>query len=178
MKVGLFDHLERSDRPLATEFDERLTFAVAAWGLDANATKFLDDAIRGNLAEVKMGELAQKRGSSEEVREFGKTLVTDHNAGFQKSSSLAQKLGVIAPTEPSAEASKDYDALAKLSGSEFDRQFASHMVEDHEKDLVAYREEAKNGSEPQVAMYAEQTLPTLQKHLDAARSIESKLKGK
>jgi alkanesulfonate monooxygenase SsuD/methylene tetrahydromethanopterin reductase-like flavin-dependent oxidoreductase (luciferase family) len=30
MKVGLFDHLERSDRPLATEFDERLVFAVAA----------------------------------------------------------------------------------------------------------------------------------------------------
>ena len=30
MKVGLFDHLERSDRPLATEFDERITFAVAA----------------------------------------------------------------------------------------------------------------------------------------------------
>jgi alkanesulfonate monooxygenase SsuD/methylene tetrahydromethanopterin reductase-like flavin-dependent oxidoreductase (luciferase family) len=30
MKVGLFDHVERSDRPLATEFDERLTFAVAA----------------------------------------------------------------------------------------------------------------------------------------------------
>jgi alkanesulfonate monooxygenase SsuD/methylene tetrahydromethanopterin reductase-like flavin-dependent oxidoreductase (luciferase family) len=30
MKVGLFDHVERSDRPLATEFDERLKFAVAA----------------------------------------------------------------------------------------------------------------------------------------------------
>jgi len=30
MKVGLFDHVERSDRPLATELDERLTFAVAA----------------------------------------------------------------------------------------------------------------------------------------------------
>ncbi len=30
MKVGLFDHVERSDRPLATQFDERLRFAVAA----------------------------------------------------------------------------------------------------------------------------------------------------
>jgi alkanesulfonate monooxygenase SsuD/methylene tetrahydromethanopterin reductase-like flavin-dependent oxidoreductase (luciferase family) len=30
MKVGLFDHVERSDRPLATQFDERLKFAVAA----------------------------------------------------------------------------------------------------------------------------------------------------
>src|SRR6266851_6221695 len=30
MKVGLFDHVERSDRPLATQLDERLKFAVAA----------------------------------------------------------------------------------------------------------------------------------------------------
>ncbi|HVA15228.1 MAG TPA: LLM class flavin-dependent oxidoreductase [Stellaceae bacterium] len=30
MKVGLFDHIERSDRPLATEYDERLAFLVAA----------------------------------------------------------------------------------------------------------------------------------------------------
>ena len=30
MKIGLFDHVERADRPLATTFDERLTFAQAA----------------------------------------------------------------------------------------------------------------------------------------------------
>lgn len=30
MKVGLFDHVERSDRPLATEYDERLQFLTAA----------------------------------------------------------------------------------------------------------------------------------------------------
>jgi alkanesulfonate monooxygenase SsuD/methylene tetrahydromethanopterin reductase-like flavin-dependent oxidoreductase (luciferase family) len=30
MKVGLFDHVEQSDRALATVFDERLTFVAAA----------------------------------------------------------------------------------------------------------------------------------------------------
>src|ERR1700751_1537848 len=30
MKIGLFDHVEAADRPLATLFDERLTFAQAA----------------------------------------------------------------------------------------------------------------------------------------------------
>ena len=30
MKIGLFDHVEHGDRPLATLFDERLTFAKAA----------------------------------------------------------------------------------------------------------------------------------------------------
>jgi alkanesulfonate monooxygenase SsuD/methylene tetrahydromethanopterin reductase-like flavin-dependent oxidoreductase (luciferase family) len=30
MKVGIFDHVERADRPLATQFDERLALAAAA----------------------------------------------------------------------------------------------------------------------------------------------------
>src|SRR3954454_22692658 len=30
MHVGLFDHIERADRPIATTFAERLAFAVAA----------------------------------------------------------------------------------------------------------------------------------------------------
>jgi alkanesulfonate monooxygenase SsuD/methylene tetrahydromethanopterin reductase-like flavin-dependent oxidoreductase (luciferase family) len=30
MKFGLFDHVDRNDRPLATQFDERLEFAAAA----------------------------------------------------------------------------------------------------------------------------------------------------
>ena len=30
MKFGLFDHVEDAERPLATLFDERLTFAQAA----------------------------------------------------------------------------------------------------------------------------------------------------
>jgi alkanesulfonate monooxygenase SsuD/methylene tetrahydromethanopterin reductase-like flavin-dependent oxidoreductase (luciferase family) len=30
MKVGIFDHVERADRPIATTLDERLTFAAAA----------------------------------------------------------------------------------------------------------------------------------------------------
>ena len=30
MKVGIFDHIERADRPMATTLDERLKFAAAA----------------------------------------------------------------------------------------------------------------------------------------------------
>src|ERR1700693_20484 len=30
MKVGIFDHVERADRPIATTLDERLKFAAAA----------------------------------------------------------------------------------------------------------------------------------------------------
>ena len=67
---------------------------------DATATKFLTDAIRTNIAEVKMGELAEQRGKSKDVRDFAKQLIEDHTLGLRKTSALAKTLGVTAPTEP------------------------------------------------------------------------------
>jgi putative membrane protein len=153
-----------------------LTLVVAAWALDATSTKFLSDAIRGNLAEVKMAKLAQAHAQSPTVREFGKALVSDHSIAFEKSSSLAEMLGMTAPIEMTAEAEKDYEALGKLSGAEFDRQFAAHMVQDHEKDLAAYRSATRVGSDPKVIAFADEMVPTLQKQLETAHSIDRELK--
>jgi putative membrane protein len=144
---------------------------------DATATKFLTDAIRGNIAEVKMGELAQQRGKSKAVREYGETLVTDHTMGLQKTSALAKTLGVTPPTEPSADAIKKHETLSKLSGEEFDREFASHMVAGHEQEIAKYKEQTHDGGNPEVAALAKETLPTLQKHLVAAQTIDQELKA-
>ena len=153
-----------------------VAFAMAgpAESQDASAAKFLTTAIQGNLAEVKMGELAQQRGKSEDVRDFGEMLVTDHGKGLQKSSSLAKSLGVTPPSQPTAEAQKMYDAMSKLSGDEFDKQFAMHMVMDHQKDIAEYRAHANDAKNSEVAAFAKETLPTLEKHLKAAQSLEKK----
>jgi predicted outer membrane protein len=55
---------------------------------------FLTDAIQGNLAEISMGQLAQKNGGSDGVRSFGQMLVEDHSAANEKAKSLAQAQGV------------------------------------------------------------------------------------
>ena len=152
-----------------------LALAGAAWALDASASKFLTDAIRANLAEVKMAQLA-KGSQNGDVREFSKQLVSDHSIAFERSSSLAEKLGITAPTDMTAEAEKDYEAMSKLSGAEFDRRFASHMVKDHEKDLAAYRDEVVHGRDREVAAFADEAVPTLQKQLATAHTIEQGLK--
>lgn len=153
-----------------------LALGSAAWALDAGASKFLDEAIRANLAEVKIGKLAQQRGESKDVRDFAKTLVSDHSIAFEKSSTLAEKLGMTAPIEMTAEDAKTYEAMSKLSGAQFDRQFAAHMVKDHEKDIDVYTNETLKGKDKQVVAYAEEALPTLKQHLAAAQAIERDLK--
>ena len=49
-------------------------------------------------------------------------------------------------------------------------RFAHHMVADHRKDIAAYQKESKKTDA--VGQYAKDTLPTLQKHLDAAQALE------
>ena len=132
---------------------------------------FLTEAIQINLAEISVGNLAEKNGGSEDVKSFGKMLIEDHTASNTKATSLAQANGITPPTEPNAEEKKMHDELAKLSGTEFDREFAKAMVKGHE-DAIAKFEAASKGDDD-VAKFAQETLPTLQEHLKTAQSLAS-----
>jgi putative membrane protein len=61
-----------------------------------------------------------------------------------------------------------------LRGATFDRRFVNHMVTDHQNDIAAYRGQAQTGMEP-TAGRAKETLPTLEKHLPIARSLQPKV---
>lgn len=133
---------------------------------------FLTEAMQGDMAEVQMGKLAQQKGQSEDVKQFGQMLEQDHSQHLQQAEQQAQQLGVTAPQGPNAKQKATYERMNKLSAAQFDKQFARHAVQDHKKDIAAYQKEAK--SKGPLAQFAEATVPTLQKHLQAAQSIESK----
>ena len=136
---------------------------------------FMKKAIQGDLAEVRMGELAQERGTNEEVKKFGEKLTTDHGANLETAKSVAQSVGVEPPSAPNANQSATYDRLNKLSGAQFDRQFAKSMVQDHKKDIKAFRYESKKSGA--IADFARHTLPTLQQHLQIAQSLNRSTAG-
>jgi putative membrane protein len=139
---------------------------------DSPESKFLTDAVRGDLAEVKLGELAQQKGQSEGVKAFGEMLVEDHSKALKQTAELAKDLDVIPPAQTTAEQTQKHDALARLSGAEFDRQFAAEMVKGHEEEIAKYRRQAESG-DSKVAELAEELLPTLEEHLAAAQRLQS-----
>ena len=149
-------------------------FSVA-WSADKATEKFLKEAIEGNLAEVQMGELAQQQGESEAVRSFGKQLATDHGNANQNATAIAAEVGVTPPNEPSKKHKSLHNRLSKLSGAAFDRQFAKEMVDDHKKDIRAFEKAAKMPT-ASVAKFANDTLPVLRKHLEAAEALQREAK--
>ena len=148
-----------------------LCSAAPSLGADAADTMFLTNAIRGNMAEVKMGELAQQRGASEDVRDFGKTLESDHSRALQKHEALARDKNIVVPTEVTPEQKQEHDMLAKLSGAEFDREFAMQMVDAHRKTVAVYEAEAKSNGDADIVDLARDTLPTLRDHLATAQKL-------
>jgi putative membrane protein len=148
-----------------------LALSAPALAKDPESKTFITKAIQGNMAEVSMGQLAQKNAQSEGVKNFGQMLVTDHGNANQKATAVAQQMGVTVPTEPTKQQTADYQKLAKMNGAAFDKAFAKHMVADHKKDIAEYQKASKMKGDP-AGDYASQTLPDLQKHLETAQSLE------
>lgn len=136
------------------------------------AAAFLTDAMKGDNSEVKVGKLAQDKGASQGVKDFGKMLADDHGKHKDQVAQVAMALNVPSTDETKPEADALYGKLQGLSGADFDKAFIAGMIDDHQKDIDKYQQEADSGDPAPVTDLAKQTLPTLKKHLQTAQSLQ------
>ena len=125
---------------------------------------FMKKAAKGGMMEVAMGQVAEQKGQSEDVKSFGKRMVTDHSKANDELKSIASKKGVELPSK---------EHTAKWTS---DKAYIDMMVKDHEKDLAEFKEEASSGSDPDVKKFADDTSKVIQEHLDLVKEIQGKLK--
>src|SRR5690242_5985797 len=126
---------------------------------DRASQKFIKAAIEGDIAEIDAGKLAQEKGQSDAVKQYGAMLVKDHGEHKAKAEAVASRLGITPPTGSTFGEKATYAKLKLLSGGSFDRSFAKSMVKDHRDDIKEYQKEAaKNDA---VGQLAKDTLPTL-----------------
>jgi len=100
---------------------------------------FAKKAAAGGIAEVKLGQLAQERGSSEPVKAFGKRMETDHSKAADQLKEVASKNNIALPTDMDKKDQATYDRLSKLAGTAFDRAYARDMVVDHVNEWLSSR---------------------------------------
>lgn len=133
--------------------------------------QFAKKAAQGGMAEVKLGQLAQEKGTNEAVKKFGQRMVQDHTKANDELKEAAQKESITLPSDVDAKDQATYDALSKLSGSAFDKAYARDMVKDHEEDITEFNHEANVGQKEAIKSFATETLPTLKDHLKEARDM-------
>ena len=138
----------------------------------ASDQKFVTDAAKGGMAEVELGKLAQDKGSSDQVKNFGKRMVDDHSKANDELQTLAKNKNITLPTDLDPKDKALKDRLSKLSGPAFDRAYMNAMLQDHRKDVSEFRMESTKGNDNDVKAFASKTLPTLEDHLKLAQQTE------
>lgn len=144
--------------------------ATGASALDSADRRFVEEAARGGLAEVDLGRLAQQRGSHAQVKAFGQRMAQDHGKANDDLKQVATAKNLPLPATSGAAHQHHAEQLGKLSGTEFDRAYMKHMLDDHQKDVAEFEKAAKSARDADVKGFAARTLPTLQTHLLLAQT--------
>lgn len=138
---------------------------------------FVMKAAQGGMLEVQLGQLASDKASSQDVKDFGAKMVTDHGKANDELKSIAESKGLTLPDKLDAAHQAKVDKLSKLSGAEFDKAYVSEMVKDHKADDAAFAKEAKSGEDPDIKAFAEKTdNDVIKMHLKMIEDIQSKMK--
>ncbi|HUZ59305.1 MAG TPA: DUF4142 domain-containing protein [Hanamia sp.] len=162
--------IDTSNKMISSSSD---TSKMAMVGGDAK--DFSKDAAQGGMFEVQLGNIAMKNGGTQAIKDFGKMMVHDHSKINEQLKDLAAKKNVDLPTSVSDHQQKDIDKLNNESGKEFDKDYVSMMIKDHKDDIDAFKKAEDKISDSDYKNFISNSLPTLQKHLDAIEAINKKM---
>ena len=139
--------------------------APAMAALSAADKTFASEAANGGLAEVQLGQLAEQKATSPQVKEFAQRMVKDHTQANQELMQIAKSEHLDLPTQLDAQHKSEMDRLRGMSGDAFDTAYMQHMVQDHRKTADDFQKQAQSGSDPGLKSFAQKYLPIIQQHL-------------
>jgi putative membrane protein len=170
-----------------------------------DANDFIRHVAMVNMAEIELGKLAMDRTTAVEVKKFAQMMIADHTASGDKLKTLASALKLQAPSRLDDKDKNRREELAQRSGTDFDREYASAMVDGH-KDLIDQLEpridkktleqwkvaitgksaastsvaippdRSDNPTTMRINQIAADMYPTVYAHLEAAKALERSLK--
>ena len=132
---------------------------------------FVKKALEGGTAEVELGQLAQQKSQSDDVKQFGQKMVDDHTQLGDQIKPIAQQLGVKEPKEPSKKDKQLIAKLGALSGTQFDEAYIQAMLKDHKQDLKEFKDEAQLAQDPNVKQVARQGEGVISQHMRLIEQI-------
>jgi putative membrane protein len=137
---------------------------------------FVKEAARGGMMEVELGNYAEQNAQHPRVKNFGAMMVRDHSRANEELKSIASSKNFAIPASVEEDHKGKMNDLQKKTGADFDKDYISSMVDDHQKDIDAFKKEAEDGRDPDLKSFAVKSLPILETHLDSAKNIKGALK--
>jgi putative membrane protein len=157
--------------------------SVAASAMAAGPTdpQIAAIVVTANQVDIDAGKLAETKGSTQEVKDFGKLMVTDHSGVNKSAKDLVTKLHVTPESNDTSKSlqrggDENMAALKKLSGAEFDKAYVDHEVAYHQAVLDAVDKTLiPSAQNAELKALLVKVRPAFVAHLEHAKQLQSSL---
>ena len=135
--------------------------------------RFLVRATEINFQEMLLGKLAQRRATSEQLRELGRIMEDANRNANSALASAAILKSIAVPSAPSPAAHAIYDTLNLVSMEEFDKAYIQFVIQDHNALVSLFDSATRDNLHPDIKSLASTMLPDIRSHLSRAIELET-----
>lgn len=137
---------------------------------------FITEATTSSLAEIDACRMMAARSADPGIKSYARQMEREHLSANDELKRIAEGKGIAVPTSASKETRDLLERLRGLPSGEGDRAFVREFgIGSHYKAIEVFEKEAREGQDPQLRSFAEQTLPRLREHLTMAQQLQSKV---
>jgi putative membrane protein len=133
----------------------------------ASDSVFIQKASSVGLLQVKLGQLAEKKGSSPAVVEFGKRMVADYSKANEELKDAAKAAGFAAPVLLRQD-QQTFELFTRTSRSSFDKNYMAEMVKQHREEVRLFQGQSAGGRIQSLKQLASKMLPEMEQRLSLA----------
>src|SRR5687767_5469918 len=130
----------------------------------ASDSVFIQKASSVGLLQVKLGQLAEKKGTSSAVVEFGKRMVTHYSKANEELKAAAKEAAFPGPVLTRQD-QQTLDRFNRMSRSSFDKAYMVGMVEQHSEEVQLFQRQSTGGRVQSLKQLASRMLPEMEQRL-------------
>jgi putative membrane protein len=141
-------------------------------------SKFMMTLATGGMNEIGLSQTALSKSTNEEVKKYAQMMIDDHTKAGEELKTLAASKNVTLPMSMDAKHTAMNTKMMSMTGSALDMEYIKAMVKDHEMTVALLKKESMSGKDEEAKAFAAKLLPTVQGHLDMAKTMMTSMSGK
>ena len=143
-------------------------------GVPANDTDFLIEALKFNLQEINLSQLAQENSINPVTKNTAKQFENSHSLLYNELIQLADKKNITVPSKNKTDTDKKN--LKNEIGDDFDELYFIRIVNDYKYSVERFEYASHNSKDHEIALWAKTAVPVLRRNLGLAIKLQADLK--
>ncbi len=134
---------------------------------------FVEKAASGGLFEIRSSQRALTQDLSPTNKEMAEMLITDHTMANEELRRIALSKGMLLSDDLLPAQSDMLKQLSETTGALVNEKFVALQIQAHQDAIALFEDYAHNGSDVELMNFADDTLPTLKKHLEHLQTLST-----